>query len=153
MNLGFVGVPAGITIAPNPVTIAGESATITISAALSLGVGNYPITINATAAGVPQQTASLGVQVTPSPGGNGNLTFSFASCDPTQVPIWFAVRDGNGPWTRVIQGTNSTFTFGITSVGGIAFVTREGNDFLTTVRFLSASEALSIATGSVCAAT
>jgi hypothetical protein len=150
VNLVFAGVPPGLTITPNPASITGASATFTIAAALSLGAGNYPITINATAAGVAPQTATLPVQVTPSPGGSGNITLSFASCDPTQVPIWFAVQNGTGSWTRVTQGTNSTFTFAITSEGGVAYVTRSGNSFSTTVAFLSEGEASSIATGDIC---
>jgi trimeric autotransporter adhesin len=153
VNLGFGGLPPGLTITPNPASVTGGSATFTIAAALSLGAGNYPITINATAAGVAQQTATVPVQVTPSPGGSGNITLSFASCDPTQVPIWFAVQNGTGAWTRVMQGTNSTFTFAIRSEGGIAYVTRSGDSYSTAVAFLSESEASSIATGSICGST
>jgi uncharacterized repeat protein (TIGR02543 family) len=153
VNLNFSGVPPGLSITPTPASLTAESATLTFAAALSLGVGNYPITINATAAGVAQRTATLPVLVTPSPGGSANLTLSFASCDPTQVPIWLAVQNGNGPWTRVTPGANSTFTFAITSVGGVAYVTGGGNNYSTTVMFLSASEASSIATGSICAST
>jgi hypothetical protein len=152
VNLAFAGVLPGLTITPNSVSLTGDSATLTIAAALSLGAGNFPITINATAAGVPQQNATLPVQVTPAPGGSGNLTLSFASCDPGQVPIWFAVQDGNGAWTRIARGPNSTFTFAITSVGGVAFVTWRGNNYTTSVIMLSGSEASSIAAGSICAA-
>jgi hypothetical protein len=152
VNLAFAGVLPGLTITPNTVSLTGDSATITIAAALSLGAGNYPITINATAAGVPQQSATLPVKVTPAPGGSGNITLSFASCDPGQVPIWFAAQDGNGAWTRIARGANSTFTFAITSVGGVAFVTWRGNNYTTTVAWLSRAEAAAIATGSICAA-
>jgi hypothetical protein len=153
VNLAFGGVPPGLTITPTSTSVTGESATFTIAAALSLGAGNYPITVNATAAGVAQQSATLPVQVTPSPGGSGNITLSYASCDPGEVPIWFAVKDGNGAWTRITRGANSTFTFAISSAGGIAFVTWRGSSYTTTVIWLSRNEASSIATGSICAIT
>lgn len=150
VNLAFSGAPPGLTITPNTASVTGASATFTIAATPAIGVGNYPITLNATAAGVAQQTATLAVQVTPSAGGSGNITLSFASCDPSQVPIWFAVKNGTGAWTRITQGTNNTFTFAITSEGGVAYVTRSASGYGTTVVLLSEGEAASIATGNIC---
>jgi hypothetical protein len=150
VTLSLIGGPPGLTIAPNPTNVTGESATLSFTAAASLGAGNFPITILATSPGASQQTLTLPVKVTPSGGGAGNVTFSFASCDPTQVPVWVAVQNGAGAWTRVQQGAGNTFTFAITSVGGIAFVTGSGTSYSTTVLYLNASEATSIATGSVC---
>ena len=59
VNLAFAGVPSGLTITPNPTSITGDSASVTIAAALSLGAGNFPITINGTAAGVAPRSLNV----------------------------------------------------------------------------------------------
>jgi len=151
VNLAVSGAPAGLTITPNPASVTGPSTTINIAAALSLGVSNYPLTITATGTGVAQQSAALNVQVTPASGGSGNITLSLGNCDPTRVPIWFGVQDGTGPWTRVLQGANNSFTFTIGATGAFAYVTQQGTEFSTTVMYLTAAEAKSIALGSLCA--
>jgi Divergent InlB B-repeat domain len=147
VNLAIGGVPSGLTVTANPSSVSGTTATVNISAALALGAGNYPITITATGSGVPQQIATLAVIVTPSAGGSGNVTLSFASCDPSAVPIWFAFQNGSGAWTQVSQGTASTFTFTPGPTVGIAYVTQAGTAFSTSVTYLSATEITSIATG------
>jgi hypothetical protein len=116
---------------------------------VSVAAGNYPLTVTATAAGLPQHSATFSVQVTPGAGGN-SIAFSFASCDPTQVPIWFAVQNGTGAWTRVAAGPNNTFAFPISATAGVAFVQRDGANFATTVLYASGDELTSIATGDPC---
>jgi len=150
VNFAVSGAPAGLTVTPNPASASGDVATLTVAAALSVGVGSYPITITATGAGVAQQTLSLGVQVTAAPGGSNNVALNFAGCDPSQVPIWFAFQNGNGAWTRVTPGVNSSFTFGVAASTGVAYVTRQGNGFATTVWFASGSELTAVASGNVC---
>ena len=147
VNIAIGGAPSGLTVSANPSSVTGTTATVNISAALAIGAGNYPITITATGSGVPQQIATLAVIVTPSAGGSGNVTLSFASCDPSAVPIWFAFQNGSGPWTQVTQATASTFTFTPGPTVGIAYVTQAGTAFSTTVTYLSANEITSIATG------
>src|SRR4029079_6073123 len=129
------GAPAGLTVTPNPASASGDAATLTVAAALSVGVGSYPITITARGAGVAQQTLSFGVQVTAAPGGSNNVALNFAACDPSQVPIWFAFQNGNGAWTRVTPGVNSSFTFSVAASTAIAYVTRQGNGFCPTFLF------------------
>jgi hypothetical protein len=153
VNLAVAGAPSGLTVTPNPASVTGNSATINIAAALSVGVSNYPLTITATGTGVAQQTAPLNVQVTPGQGGSGNITLSLGTCDPTGVPIWFAAQNGNGPWTRVAQGANNAFTFTIGANGAFAYVTQDGTNFSTQVIYLTGAEATSIALGSLCAIT
>ena len=84
-------------------------------------------------------------------GGTGNVTLSLGNCDPTGVPIWFGVQNGNGPWTNVPRGANDSFTFTIETTGAFAYVTQDGTDFSTKVIYLTAAEARSIALGSLCA--
>jgi hypothetical protein len=150
VNFAVSGAPAGLTVTPNPASASGDAATVSVVAALSVGVGNYPITITATGSGVAQQTLSLGVQVTAGAGGSNNVALSFAACDPAQVPIWFAFQNGNGPWTRVTPGVNNSFTLGVAASTGIAYVTRQGAGFATSVLFVSGAELTAIAGGNIC---
>jgi hypothetical protein len=144
------GAPSGLAItAPSNVT--GTSAALDIAAAGSVPVGNYPIIISATGAGITDaQTTTLNIQVTRAPGGSGNVSFSFANCDPSGVPIWFAAQSGNGAWTRVVPGSNSTCTFAVAAATGVAWVTQDGPGFATNVIYASGDEITSIALGSQC---
>jgi len=152
VNLAVSGVPAGLSVTPNPASVTGNTSTLNITAPVSVAAGNYPLTVTATAAGLPQHSATFNVQVTPGAGGN-SIAFSFASCDPTQVPIWFAVQNGTGAWTRVTAGPNNTFAFPISAAAGVAFVQRDGPNFTTTVFYAGGDELTSVATGDPCGIT
>ena len=140
--------PSGLTVAANPASVTGTSSTLTFVAAASLPGGNYPVTITATGAGVTQQTATLAVQVTPSSQG-GAITMNYASCETSEIPIWFAVQSGSGPWTR-ITSTNNAFTFTPGATGAIAFVRKDGATTETQVFYASAAEFASIAIAGPC---
>src|SRR5262249_55024128 len=118
------GAASGITITPATTSITGASATLTVAAAASVGAGNYPVTITVTGPAFAQQSVSRPIQVTQSSVG-GSITANFASCDPTQVPVLFAVQNGSGPWMRITP-TNSAFTFTMGAAGAIATVTKNG---------------------------
>jgi hypothetical protein len=145
--LAASGMPTGLAVTANPSSVTGTTSTLNISAALTVPVGNYPITITAIGSGVPNQVATLAVQVTSAPGGSGDITYSFAACDPSQVPIWFAVQSGTGAWTQIAQGAGNTFTFTPGATGGVAYVTQTANAYATTITYGSASELMAIATG------
>jgi len=146
VSLAVSGAPAGLTVTPNPASITGTTAALDIAASLSLPAGNYPITVTGSGNGL-QQSATLAVRVTPSPGGSNNVSMSFASCDPSLVPVWLGVQSGNGAWARVTAAANGIFTFTPGATGGVAFVTRDGSGFRTEVIFGTASEITAIATG------
>ncbi len=146
VSLAVTGAPAGLTVTPNPASVTGTTATLNVAAALSVPAGNYPITLTATGTGITQQTATVAVQISPAPGGNGNVVMSFANCDPSAVPVWFAVQSGNGAWTR-LAATNNAYTFTPGATGGYAYVTPDGPGFRTQVVFGTASELATIATG------
>jgi hypothetical protein len=144
------GAPSGVTIAANPASATGATATLNIVATSAVAAGNYPITISATGVGITgAQTATLNVQVTPATGGSGNVAFSFASCDPSEVPTWAAVQNGTGAWTRVTP-VNNTFIFAPGAKGAFAVVHPNGNGFQTTVFYGSQGEITSLALGSPC---
>ena len=92
------------------------------------------MTLSATGAGITgTQTTAFNVQVTPAPGGNGNVVFSFANCDPSEVPVWFAVQSGTGAWTRVTAGANNTFTFSVGIFGDFAMARTDGPNLSASV--------------------
>jgi len=150
VTFSVTGAPSGVTVAANPASATGATATLNIAAISTVAVGNYPITISATGVGITgAQTATLNVQVTPAPGGSGNVVFSFASCDPSEVPTWAAVQNGTGGWTRVTP-VNNTFTFAPGARAAFALVVSDGPAFHTTVFYGSQDEITSLALGSPC---
>jgi len=140
--------PSGLSVSANPASVTGTTSTLTISAGPSLAAGNYPVTITATGSGVTQQTVMLPVQVTPASQGAA-ITFNFASCDTSQIPVWLAVQSGTGPWTRITP-TNSAFTFTPGATGAVAMVTQGGGTTQTQVLYASADELTSLAIAGSC---
>jgi hypothetical protein len=130
VHLALVEVlPAGVTATLNPATVPpgpdGPSSAIVFSVLATAPVGSYPLTLRGTAAGVPDFSIQIHLDVRAAPG--GNVTFTF--CSPSETPIWFGYHngdvDGSGSlqWTQV-AGTGGVFNFPITSSkGGVAWVT------------------------------
>jgi hypothetical protein len=145
------GAPSGLTVTANPVNGTDTTATLNVVAATSLAASNYPITLTAAGSGVASQTTALSVQVTPGAGGSGNVAFNFATCDASEVPIWFAVQNGTGAWTRVTPGANNSFTFTAGTTGGVAIVTPDGTGFDTEVIYGSSGDITALALGNPCA--
>jgi hypothetical protein len=143
-----VNAPSGITVSANPTSVTGTTSTLTIGAAASLGAGSYPVTITGAGTGVAQQSLTFSVQVTPTSSG-GPITFNYANCETNQIPIWFAVQNGTGAWTRVTP-SNNAFTFTIGDKGAYAIVTQGGANFLTKVTYASAAEITAVAIGNPC---
>jgi hypothetical protein len=150
VNLAVSGAPAGLTVTPNPASIAAGSTTSTlnVSAGASTAAGTYPITVTASGTGVSNQTATLSVQVTAA--SSNNATWQFCA---SNAPVWFAVQDGTGAWTRV-TATNNAFSFNITSAkGGVAYVQPgTGGAFTLTVLY-GLKQELSDASAGLCANT
>ncbi len=150
VNLAVSGAPAGLTVTPNPASVATGSTTSTlnVSAAASTAPGTYPITVTATGTGVSNQTAALNVTVTAA--SSNNTSWQFCT---SNAPVWFAVQDGTGAWTRV-TATNNAFSFNITSAkGGVAYVQPgPGSAFTLTVLY-GLKQELSDANSGLCANT
>jgi hypothetical protein len=151
VSVTAAGLPSGVTITAVPASTTDNTATLNISATSAVATGSYPVTLSATGAGISgTQTAAFNVQVTPAPGGSGNVAFSFANCDPSEVPVWFAAQNGTGAWTRVTAGANNTFTFSVGSAGGFAMVRPDGPGFSTSVFYGSQADITALALGSPC---
>jgi hypothetical protein len=140
--------PSGLTVSANPASVTGTTSTLTISAGPSLAVGNYPVTITATGTGVTQQTVTLPVLVTPASQGAA-ITFNFASCETSEIPMWLAVQSGTGAWTRITP-VNNAFTFTPGATNGVALVTQGGGETHTEVLYASGNELTSLALAGFC---
>jgi len=125
------GAPTGLTVTANPTSATGNSSALSITAASNTAPGTYTITVNGTATGVANQSATFSVVVAAS--SSANATWQF--CGST-APLWFAVQDGTGAWTRVTP-TNNAFSFNITSAkGAVAYVqSGTGSSFTLTVLY------------------
>jgi hypothetical protein len=64
VGLSVEGAPQGLTAALNPASVTGTSTTLTLSAAASVGIRTYLLTIRASAPGVPEQRLTLPVRIT-----------------------------------------------------------------------------------------
>lgn len=134
------GAPAGMTVTFTPASIDPSATTSAVAIAVGAGVaaGSYPIVISAAGTGVTTATATLTVAVT-APSGGSNVTVTYCTED---APIWLAVQDGNGAWTRVTPnaGTN-TYQFTINSGrGGVASVDTSGTGFDLSIAYATTAE-------------
>ena len=122
VTLTATGLPNGVTAAFDPAAPTTNTSTLTLTAAANATAGGpTTVAVRGNATGITEQTATLALTVTAVTGGTGNTTWEFCSAGDT--PLWFAVQDGDGAWTRVTP-TGSTFKFNVTSAkGGVAFVT------------------------------
>ncbi len=131
VELTTAGVPAGVTATFNPATIPTGSATSTLTLTASAGaaVATSTVTVRGTAAGVTgERTAVLALQVTGGSPSGGDIVWSF--CGITGLPVWLAVQDGNGAWSRV-TGSNGRFEFDLNaSRGGVAHVIEQNGGLI-----------------------
>ena len=135
------GMPAGMTVAFTPASIAAASTTSAVAITVGSGVAaaTYPIVITASGTGVSAATATLQVTVTAVVSGS-TVTVSYCAAD---APIWLAYQDGAGAWTRVSpnSGTN-TYAFAVASGKvGIATVDTVGTGFDLSVTYATTAEA------------
>lgn len=133
--LAVTGQPPGLTATLNPSVPTGDVATLSLAASSQLPAGNYPLTLTGSSAGRANRTLTLPVTVAGPP---GMLTVDFSACQPLIKPVWFAVQDGTGPWTR-INGSNDRYAVTVSSArGGYAYVIQGGS--ITAVVFGTQAE-------------
>lgn len=129
--------PAGVSVDGLATAVAGERAELVVSVGSGVAPGSYSVTLTGSASGVPEASTTLALTVTAPPPGS-DFTWDF--CD--DVPLWMAVKDGGGAWTRVI-GSGSRFAFTVASdrVGVAAVWARGFGQFETVIFLLGRSEA------------
>ena len=142
--LAASGLSNGVTAAFNPQSVTLNTSTLTLNATGTATVGQATVTITGTATGIANRTMTLTVNVTGTGGGTGNTIWEF--CTTADMPIWLAVQDGTGAWTRVTP-TATRFQFNIASArGGVAFVTPTTGAMIASQRTLAARMSAAIET-------
>ena len=132
------GAPAGVTVTVEPTSATASTATVAVAAAAGATSAAATITVTGSGTGVANQTATLAVNVTAP--ATTSATFAFCA---DQAPLWLAVQDGTGPWTRVAATGTNSYTFNLAADrGGVAYVTRSGASGPTslTVFYATAAE-------------
>lgn len=110
--------PSGVTASFAPSSVSGTSAVLTLAVAPSTTPGTYAVGIGGTAAGVPASNATLSLTVVaapPPPPSGGSIAWTYCGADR---PLFLAVQDGTGPWTRITAGTDGVFRFDVTQNRG-----------------------------------
>ena len=144
-NAGFTGAVAltatglpttlGVFFSPN--NLAATTASVTI---LDIGTapGTYTGTVRGVAAGgLGERT--LNFQIVVAPANTGSIHWKF--CSGSTPQYFFAVKDGTGPWTRIMPSVDSVYSFNITSAtGSVASVTNDSGGFRTTVFQMTTAE-------------
>jgi uncharacterized membrane protein len=125
VDLSVIGLPAGVAATFSPPSPTGSSASVQFAVSPSAAAGTSNLTIVGSAPGRPDQTTSMTLEVVAA---TGSHSLQFCGED---APIWLAVQDGDGPWTRV-AGVGDRYSFDLPSGrGGIAYVTRTGATYST----------------------
>lgn len=140
VTLAVSGAPNGVTATYSANPVAADAATITLAVGSGVTPGVYPVTVTGSGTGIANATANFTLTVQQASAGSGNVTWTFGFCGTGDVPIWVAAQDGSGAWERVV-GVNNSYSFTITTKGGIAYVTQNGaNDFDINFYFGSVAE-------------
>lgn len=151
VNFAVTGLPAGITAALNPAAATGATTAVQLTVGSGVTAGNYTGTLTGTATGLTTTNTAFTVTVTAG-GGGGSGNISWAFCDASRVPVFFAFRDGStGAWTRVTPNASNAFLFTVNaSVGGVAYVYPTSNGGFATNVFLQTATELQQTASSEC---
>lgn len=125
VTLAVSGAPNGVTATYSTNPVAVDGATITLAVGSGVTPGVYQLTVTGSGTGIANATATFALTVQQATAGSGNVTWAFGFCGTGDIPIWVAAQDGSGPWQRVV-GANNSYSFTITTKGGIAYVTQNG---------------------------
>jgi hypothetical protein len=130
VNLSVSGLPVGLVVAATPNAVTGNTARLAIiNGGASNGV--YQVTIRGTAAGLGEQTITLPITVA-SPS-TGSIQWQFCENAARYPQLFVAVKDGTGPWTRIVPN-GVTHAFNATSSQvQLALVTNEAGGYRTTI--------------------
>lgn len=136
--------PAGLTVAFNPAAAAGANTTVNAAAGAALAAGVYTVTIRGNAVGIPEQTTTLTVTVTATPGGT---TVNYVFCAQSGIPTWFAFQSGAGggagPWSAVAPFGGNTFSFVVpfgVNQAAVAYVMEQAGKSTLSIIYASTAE-------------
>lgn len=143
-NAGFTGSVAFTTSGlPNSLVVGFTPSNTTGSTTRALVVntgtpnGTYTATIRGASA---QGDQMITFQIVVAPISTGVIKWKF--CSSSLPRHFFAVKDGNGPWTRIMPASADTsFSFSLTSGSGqVAEINIENGGFRTTIHSYTAQE-------------
>ena len=136
INFTVSGLPALLAIAftPNNST-AGTISAIPVNAGAPNGT--YTATIRG-ASSQGEQTITFTIVVAPV--STGAIKWKF--CSSASPRFFFAVKDGNGPWTRIMpSGADTSFSFTLSSgAGQVAETIIDAGGYRTTIHAFTAQE-------------
>jgi hypothetical protein len=143
-NTGFTGsvafstsgLPSSLFVGYTPSATTGNT---TSAIVVNTGTpnGTYTATIRGSSA-QGDQTITFTIVVAPASTG----TIKWKYCSGSGPRVFFAVKDGNGPWTRIMPSASDTsYSFTLTSgAGQVAEINTEGGGFRTTIHSFTAQE-------------
>ncbi len=133
--LSVSGLPPTLFLGMTPTSTTGNTVN-TVILSLAAPNGTYTATIRGSSA---QGDQTVTIQVVVAPVSTGNIKWKWCSAS---LPRYFlAVKDGNGPWTRIMPANDTSFNFSIASgAGQVAEVTNDSGGFRTTVYQYTAQE-------------
>src|SRR5688572_28701621 len=133
--LSVTGLPPTLFLGTTPSATTGNTVNTAI---LNIGAPNgvYTAAIRGSSA-QGDQTVTMQIHVMPPSTGNIKWKWCTAS-----LPRYFvAVRDGNGPWTRLMPANDSSYSFSLPSgIGSLAEVHLDSGGFRTTTHNYTAQE-------------
>lgn len=133
--------PPGVTATFQPVNTTENSATLALQGSLATTPGEYEVVVRGVTPHLADQTATVRVAVvkTQAP----NVSVDLTRCDGTvNVPIWFAVQDGDGPW-RQVMGDGLVYRFRVEAPKvAYAFTISGFGATVVTVSFTTTTELL-----------
>jgi hypothetical protein len=138
VTLSAAGMPAGLTVTFNPVSVTGAQSAVAVAATTTVPTGTYPVTLRATSPGQGDRTATLTVQVTAGTQTGGNV--SYRICPLAGQVIWVAAQDGAGGWTRLPLNLSDEYLFHISTTGGVAYVTSNAGIYDLNVEYGTRAE-------------
>jgi len=134
------GGPTGVTTTVTTSPTTGNAVTVNVAVSGSTTIGLSSLTVTASGTGVSNAIAIFALTVTQPPVSGGNVTWAFGFCESALRPIWVAAQDGTGAWQQVV-GSGNSYSFAITSTGGIAYVTQRGaNEYSLNLYYATLAE-------------
>ena len=139
VNFTVTGAKTGVTTtfsSANPVT--ANTVNLSIATLTSVAAGPDTLVVRANATGLSEASATFVVTVA-APASN-SVTWRF--CDPTRIPLWFAVQDGaSGTWQRITEASSGVYNFSYDQPRvGIATVMNDNSTIFTQVTYYGTTE-------------
>ena len=130
------GLPSGLVVGFTPSSTTGNTTTA-IPVNAGAPNGTYTATIRGASA---QGDQTITFTIVVASASTGSIKWKY--CSSSLPRVFFAVKDGNGPWTRIMPAAGDTsYSFSLASgAGQVAEVHLEGGGYRTTIHSFTAQE-------------